>query len=92
MVSNVLYAELISPAGTVVQKSNFKIQDGSVEGSFDFPVSAPGGIYKIRAYTSWMQNEKESLFFVKEVTMQKVLAPRIYKRHLHKLPHLLKLQ
>ncbi|MBL7749503.1 MAG: hypothetical protein JNM19_18835, partial [Chitinophagaceae bacterium] len=36
-----------------------------------------GGLYKIRAYTSWMQNEKETSFFVKEITLQKVIAPRI---------------
>ena len=75
--SNVAYAELISPAGTVVQKSTYKVQDGYTEGSFDFTDQAPGGIYKIRAYTSWMQNEKESRFFIKEITLQKVLAPRI---------------
>jgi alpha-2-macroglobulin-like protein len=76
-VSNVVYTELISPAGTVMQKASFPVQDGYAEGSFDFTEQTAGGIYKIRAYTSWMQNEKETLFFVKEITLQKVLAPRI---------------
>ncbi len=75
--SNVVYTEFITPAGTVLQKSSFKIQDGYAEGSFDFPSLAPGGIYKIRAYTTWMQNEKETTFFVKEITLQKILAPRV---------------
>ena len=77
VISNVVYAELISPAGTIVEKAKFPVTDGYAEGSFVFAPDAVGGIYKIRAYTSWMQNEKESLFFVKEVTLQKVLAPRI---------------
>ncbi len=77
LISNVVYAELISPSGTIAQKGNFQATDGFAEGSFLFPADAPGGIYKIRAYTTWMQNEKESSFFVKEITLQKVLAPRI---------------
>jgi TonB-dependent SusC/RagA subfamily outer membrane receptor len=76
-VSNVVYAELLSPSGTVVQKSNFAVQDGYAEGSFEFSEQAVGGIYKIRVYTSWMQNENESHFFIKEITLQKVLAPRV---------------
>ncbi|MCX6318641.1 MAG: TonB-dependent receptor plug domain-containing protein [Bacteroidetes bacterium] len=76
-ISNVVYTELISPAGTVVQKANFPIRDGYATGSFDFGVEQSGGIYKLRAYTNWMRNENESQFFVKEVTLQKVLAPRI---------------
>jgi alpha-2-macroglobulin-like protein len=76
-ISNIVYAELISPSGSIAQKGNFQVTDGFAEGSFLFPAEAPGGIYKIRAYTSWMQNEKESSFFVKEITLQKVLAPRI---------------
>lgn len=76
-ISNVVYTELISPAGTVVQKATYPIQDGYASGSFDFTASRPGGIYKIRAYTSWMRNENENTFFVREVTLQKVIAPRI---------------
>jgi alpha-2-macroglobulin-like protein len=76
-LSNVVYAELISPSGTVAQKANLRVENGYTEGSFDFTEEAVGGIYKIRAYTSWMQNEKENQFFVKEITLQKVLAPRI---------------
>ena len=76
-ISNVVYTELISPAGTVVQKANYPVQDGYAEGSFDFTDGIAGGIYTIRAYTNWMRNEKESNFFTKEITVQKVLAPRI---------------
>ncbi len=76
-ISSVVYTELISPSGTLLQKAKYPVTDGYAEGSFDFNSDAPGGIYKLRAYTSWMQNENESLFFVKEITLQKVLAPRI---------------
>lgn len=75
--SNVLYTEMLSPAGTVVQKMSLPVKDGYAEGSFSFADEAPGGLYKIKAYTSWMQNETESRFFFKELTLQKVIAPRI---------------
>lgn len=75
--SNVVYAELVSPAGTVVQKLSYRVNNGYTEGSFDFDEQAVGGIYKIRAYTSWMLNEKDNQLFVKEITLQKVLAPRV---------------
>ncbi len=76
-ISNMAYVELISPAGTLVKKSNLKITDGYADGSFDFAEQAVGGIYKLKGYTNWMKNEKESLFFTKEITLQKVIAPRV---------------
>ena len=76
-ISNVVYAELISPSGTQVMKASYPVKDGYAEGSFDFTSQMPGGIYKIRAWTSWMQNEKESTYFIKELTVQQVIAPRI---------------
>jgi alpha-2-macroglobulin-like protein len=72
-----VYTEIISPSGTVVQKQHYKVDDGYAEGSYDFGEDVPGGLYKIRAYTSWMQNENEGTYFTKEITVQKVIAPRI---------------
>jgi alpha-2-macroglobulin-like protein len=71
------FTEVISPAGTIIRKLTLKINDGYAEGSFDFDENAPGGIYKLKAYTSWMQNETDSTFFTKEITLQKYIAPRI---------------
>ena len=76
-MSNVVYTEVISPSGTVVQKLNYGVESGYAEGSFDFSEQAPGGVYKIRAYTTWMRNENENTFFVKEITLLKVIAPRL---------------
>lgn len=75
--SSIAYVEVINPSGNVVQKMNYKVNNGYSEGSFDFNEEAVGGIYKIRAYTTWMQNEKDNTFFVKEITLQKVIAPRV---------------
>ena len=76
-LSNVVYVELINPSGNVLQKFNYKINTGYAEGSYEFNEQAAGGIYKIRAYTTWMRNENEPAFFTKELTLQRVIAPRI---------------
>jgi TonB-dependent SusC/RagA subfamily outer membrane receptor len=76
-ISNVVYVEFINPSGNVLQKQNCKVENGYAVGSFDFNETAVGGLYKIKAYTSWMRNENDSVFFVKEITLQKVIAPRI---------------
>lgn len=73
--SSLAYVEVITPSGTQLAKYNYRVADGYVEGSFDLDEQAVGGVYKIRAYTSWMRNESESTWFVKEITVQKVIAP-----------------
>jgi len=76
-VSNIVYVELVNPAGNILQKLKYKIEDSYAQGSFDFDETAVGGIYKLRAYTTWMRNENESSFFLKEITLQKNIAPRV---------------
>lgn len=75
--SSIAYVEIVSPSGTILQKMNYQVANGYTEGSFDIPASAPGGIYKIRAYSGWMQNEKQSTWFEKEITVQRYIAPRV---------------
>ncbi|WP_168927754.1 TonB-dependent receptor plug domain-containing protein [Chitinophaga terrae (ex Kim and Jung 2007)] len=77
MVSKVAYVEILNPAGNVVKKQTYKIEDGYAEGSYEIGVNDAGGIYKLRAYTSLMRNESDTGFFTKEITVQKVVAPRI---------------
>ena len=48
-VSNTVYVELINPAGNVMQKFNYRVENGYAGGAYDFNESAVGGIYKIRA-------------------------------------------
>jgi alpha-2-macroglobulin-like protein len=76
-LSKIVYIDIINPAGGVLQKLTYPITDGYAEGSFDFTEESVGGIYRLKAYTSWMQNETDSTFFSKEITVQKTIAPRI---------------
>lgn len=80
VISSVVYVEIVSPSGSVLEKLNYRIEDGYAEGHYEFSKSATGGLYKIRAYTTWMMNEKESTWFTKELTLQKVIAPRVFMK------------
>jgi len=76
-LSKVAFVEVLDPSGNVVRKLTYEVTDGFTQGSYTFEDNAPGGIYKLRAYTTWMRNENDSSFFVKELTLQKVIAPRV---------------
>ncbi|OCK51556.1 hypothetical protein BA768_15560 [Chryseobacterium sp. CBo1] len=75
--SKVVNFELVDPSGSVVNKSKYEIKNGHAEGYFYFGNDMKGGIYKIRAFTAWMQNESGKNVFEKEITLQKIVSPRI---------------
>lgn len=75
--SKVMNFELIDPSGSVVKKSKYTITNGHAEGFIYFDDEMKGGIYKIKAYTNWMQNEEGKNAFEKEITLQKIVSPRI---------------
>ncbi len=76
-ISNKVTVVIINPAGNVISQTQNTVTQGFAEGSFDFTQNLPGGIYKLKAYTNWMQNETDSTWFTKELTLQKVITPRI---------------
>ncbi|MBD8082740.1 alpha-2-macroglobulin family protein [Chryseobacterium caseinilyticum] len=75
--SKVVNFELLDPSGTVVKKDKYAITNGHAEGYFYFGNDMKGGIYKLRAFTDWMQNETGKNVFEKEITLQKIVSPRI---------------
>ncbi|RFM36940.1 TonB-dependent receptor plug domain-containing protein [Chitinophaga silvisoli] len=77
LTSTILNVDIISPSGNVLSQLKHPINIGYSEGGYVFNDSLPGGIYKIRAYTTWMQNEKDSTWFSKSIYLQRVTAPRI---------------
>jgi TonB-dependent SusC/RagA subfamily outer membrane receptor len=76
-ISNVIYVELINPKGNVEQKLTLAADNGTARGDFALDAAAPGGLYKIRAYTQWMQNFGEETFFTKEFQVQKIIHPKL---------------
>lgn len=75
--SKAVNVELIDPSGSVVRKLKYTITNGHAEGFTYFDDEMKGGIYKIKAYTNWMQNEEGKNAFEKEITLQKIVSPRI---------------
>ena len=76
-LSNIVYAEIIGPSGTTLEKQTYQTEKGYSEGSYTLGAQAAGGLYKIKAYTSWMLNEKDSTLFTKTFTVQNIIAPRV---------------
>ncbi|AZA99415.1 hypothetical protein EG359_07270 [Chryseobacterium joostei] len=75
--SKIVNFEIIDPGGSVLKKAKYEVINGYAQGYFSFTDDMKGGIYKIRAYTNWMQNEDGKNAFEKEITLQKIVSPRI---------------
>ncbi len=68
-ISGVLYVDLISPEGNIVQNKRLKIYDAYAQGNLDLGDDYPTGIYRLRAYTNWMKNYEDEFFFEKELNI-----------------------
>ena len=77
VISTVLYVELVDPRGAVIKKSELYVEEGTANGDFSLDQNVAGGLYTIRAFTRWMQNFSEEVYFTKEVTVQTVITPRL---------------
>ncbi|MFB9863077.1 TonB-dependent receptor plug domain-containing protein [Rufibacter immobilis] len=62
-LSKVLYVELVNPEDLIAQRVVLNMQEGKGFGDFTLPDSIQAGLYRVRAYTSWMQNFHEDYFF-----------------------------
>ena len=76
-ISEMMYADLISPKGTVVKTLRLPIQNGYSYGDFTINEDWVGGIYTLKLYTNWMRNYGDDHFFTKEITVQKVVQPNL---------------
>lgn len=76
-VSDVVYVELINPKGTVEKRLTLQTFQGICFGTFVIDESAPGGLYKIIAYTNWNQNYGDDYRFEKDIQVQKIVFPRL---------------
>lgn len=55
-MSRIVYVELVSPNGWVVETHKHVIKDGGADGAFQLKDSLNAGFYEVRAYTAWMLN------------------------------------
>lgn len=62
-LSRVLYVELLTPEGRIVQQQKLKIVDGQCDGMIPLGKLLHAGFYEVRAYTALMLNwEEENVF------------------------------
>ena len=65
--SNNLYTELIGPAGELIARHTLFIKNGFAHGDFTLGDTLGNGQYRLRAYTRFMRNFGEMLFFTKNI-------------------------
>jgi hypothetical protein len=65
--SNNLHVELISPSLKIIESRIVKLNEGLGNGDFHLPESLKSGRYRIRAYTNYMRNLGDQLFFNKDI-------------------------
>lgn len=76
-LSDIMYAELISPKGSVVKTIKLSINQGYAYGDFVIHNDWVGGIYKIKTFTYWMRNYGNKAPFEKKITIQKIVKPNL---------------
>jgi hypothetical protein len=67
--SNTLHVELISPYSKIVSSRKIRLEGGLGNGDFKLSGKIMSGRYRLRAYTNYMRNFSDQLFFVKEITI-----------------------
>lgn len=55
-LSKILYVELFTPDGYLVERQQLEMPDGTAHGAFALKDSLYAGYYEMRAYTLWMLN------------------------------------
>lgn len=74
-MSDVVYVELIDPKGSISKKLTLPIFDGTSKGDFEIPDI--GGLYTVKAYTSWSNNFDDIYLLEKEIPVQNVITTRL---------------
>ena len=55
-LSKILYVELLTPDGFLVERQQLEMPNGTANGAFVLTDSLYAGYYELRAYTRWMLN------------------------------------
>jgi hypothetical protein len=80
-VSVPLYVDLIdNVAGKIINQRIIKLSGGFGHGDFTLPDSLQAGVYRLRAYTNWMRNMDESLFYTKDFQVYSTKQQDIVER------------
>ncbi|MFK7948562.1 MAG: MG2 domain-containing protein [Saprospiraceae bacterium] len=69
--------ELRDPKGNVEQTHKIILVDGVAKGDFYIKKHWVGGQYQVRAVTNWIKNDENPAVFVKNITVQQTILPRL---------------
>ncbi len=64
-----LHVELISPDLKIIDSRVIKLENGLGNGDFHLPEKLQSGRYRLRAYTNYMRNFGDQLFFNKDINI-----------------------
>ena len=64
-----LHVELISPSGNIISDRIIRMSGGLGNGDFQLSETLISGKYRIRAYTNYMRNFDDDIFFNKEINI-----------------------
>ncbi len=67
--SQTLHVELKSPGGNTIKSALFPISEGRSTGKLTLPDDLGSGMYKLVAYTDWMQNFPSPLFYEEDLSI-----------------------
>lgn len=73
--SEIVHVELIAPNGKVLKVLSLLAKNGMVAGDFQLTDAYVGGLYRLKAYTSWQKNTND--FFEKTLQIQKTVLPNL---------------
>ncbi|MBL4679072.1 MAG: hypothetical protein JKY70_23200 [Mucilaginibacter sp.] len=74
-LSKIAYVELIDGDKNPVMQTMISLNYGTGSGSFYLPFSINSGVFKLRAYTSWMRNFDPAYFFERTIKILNPLRP-----------------
>lgn len=68
-MSRVAYLEVLDEENKPALQAKVELVDGTGSGSLFIPTTLSAGVYRLRAYTRWMQNFSPDFYFQKEITI-----------------------
>ena len=75
--SDILHVDLINPKGGIEKSIKLIARNGRAAGDLALGAEAPGGLYKVKAYTNWMKNEGDTNVFEKQIQVQEIILPKL---------------
>lgn len=86
LLSTVLYVDLIDSKNNIKKKLTLAVDKGYANGNISLLDSLISGVYRVRAYTNYMRNYNQDLFFEKFITIGNVADNTAVKKVEEKNP------